>query len=146
VLQIPVIGTLIQKNIMARTSRTLGTLVASGVPILESLTITRETSGNAMFERMYGKVSEAIRDGETISKPMKEHSRPGFHPVTLFFWVAAKNFIQPACIAHIFWSIWIHGKWKIVSISLLIYTMLTCMAIKRYQVCGTVIGNHTTHR
>ena len=87
-LQIPVIGTLIQKNIMARTSRTLGTLVASGVPILESLTITRETSNNAVFERMFGKVAEAIRDGESLAKPMKEHSACGFHPVAMFFWIA----------------------------------------------------------
>jgi type IV pilus assembly protein PilC len=45
---------LFEKNIMARTTRTLGTLVASGVPILEGLTITRETAGNSLFERMYG--------------------------------------------------------------------------------------------
>ena len=89
VLKLPIAGNLIEKNIMARTTRTLGTLVASGVPILEGLNITRETSGNAMFERMYGKVSEAIREGEVIAKPMKENSKPGFHPVTLFFWVCA---------------------------------------------------------
>jgi type IV pilus assembly protein PilC len=71
---------------MARTTRTLGTLVASGVPILEGLTITRETAGNALFERMYGKVLEAIREGETIAKPMAANARPGFHPVTLFLW------------------------------------------------------------
>ncbi len=87
-LKVPVFGKLVEKNIMARTSRTLGTLVASGVPILEALTITRDTSGNAMFETMYGRVADSIRDGETISKPMKEYSRPGFHPVALFFWVA----------------------------------------------------------
>ena len=53
--------------------------MASGVPILEALNITRETAGNAMFEQMYGKVSEAIREGESIAKPMKENSVPGFH-------------------------------------------------------------------
>ena len=73
---------------MARSTRTLGTLVASGVPILEGLTITRETCGNAMFERLYTKVSEAIREGETIAKPMKDHSKPGFHPVALGLWIA----------------------------------------------------------
>jgi len=87
-LKIPVIGKLIEKNILARTSRTLGTLVASGVPILEGLTITRETSNNAVFEKMYGKVTDAIREGDTIAKPMKEHSCPGFHPVTLILWMA----------------------------------------------------------
>ncbi len=84
----PVFGTLIEKNSMARSTRTLGTLVASGVPILEGLTITRETCGNAMFERLYTKVSEAIREGETIAKPMKDHSKPGFHPVALGLWIA----------------------------------------------------------
>jgi type IV pilus assembly protein PilC len=86
VLKVPVFGPLIEKNILARTTRTLGTLVSSGVPILEGLTITRETAGNALFERLYGKVTDAIREGETIAKPMKEHSTPGFHPVAMAFW------------------------------------------------------------
>jgi type IV pilus assembly protein PilC len=80
-------GDLIEKNTLARTTRTLGTLVSSGVPILEGLNITRETAGNAMFERIYAKVSEAIREGETIAKPLKDASKPGFHPVALFFWM-----------------------------------------------------------
>lgn len=87
-LKVPVFGLLFEKNVMARTTRTLGTLVASGVPILEGLNITRETAGNALFERLYGKVTDAIREGETIAKPMKQYSRPGFHPVALFFWSA----------------------------------------------------------
>jgi type IV pilus assembly protein PilC len=84
----PVFGRLIEKNSMARSTRTLGTLVASGVPILEGLTITRETCGNAMFERLYQKVAESIREGETIAKPMKEYSKPGFHPVALALWIS----------------------------------------------------------
>ena len=88
ILKVPVFGMLFEKNIMARTTRTLGTLVASGVPILEGLNITRETAGNALFERLYGKVTDAIREGETIAKPMKQYSQPGFHPVALFFWCA----------------------------------------------------------
>ncbi len=87
IIKVPVFGGLVEKNIMARTTRTLGTLVTSGVPILEALNITRETSGNAMFERIYGKVSEAIREGETISKPMKDNSYMGFHPLALFYWM-----------------------------------------------------------
>jgi type IV pilus assembly protein PilC len=79
-------GNLIEKNIMARTTRTLGTLVTSGVPILEGLNITRETSGNAMFERMYGKVTDSIREGNTVARPMKEFSKLGFHPMCAFFW------------------------------------------------------------
>jgi type IV pilus assembly protein PilC len=86
VLKVPIFGPLIEKNILARTTRTLGTLVASGVPILEALNITRDTAGNATFERLYMKVTEAIREGEAIAKPMKEHSVPGFHPMAAFFW------------------------------------------------------------
>ena len=86
IIKIPIFGNLIEKNILARTTRTLGTLVSSGVPILEALNITRDTSGNATFEKMYQKVTEAIREGEAIAKPMKENSVPGFHPVAAFFW------------------------------------------------------------
>ncbi|MBX7168240.1 MAG: type II secretion system F family protein [Pirellulales bacterium] len=85
-IQMPVFGQLLEKNTMARTSRTLGTLVASGVPILEALNITRETAGNTVFEYLYGKIYESIREGESIAQPMKEFSKPGFHPVALFFW------------------------------------------------------------
>ncbi|MDG2382591.1 MAG: type II secretion system F family protein [Pirellulaceae bacterium] len=87
-LKWPVFGRLIEKNSMARSTRTLGTLVASGVPILEGLTITRETCGNAMFERLYGQVADSIREGETIAKPMKENSSPGFHPVAFGLWLS----------------------------------------------------------
>ncbi|MEQ8849120.1 type II secretion system F family protein [Botrimarina sp.] len=86
IIKVPIFGQLIEKNTLARTTRTLGTLIASGVPILEALTITRDTAGNAVFERMYQKISEAIREGEAIAKPMKENAIPGFHPVALFFW------------------------------------------------------------
>jgi type IV pilus assembly protein PilC len=91
VLKMPIFGALVEKNILARTTRTLGTLVTSGVPILEALNITRETSGNAMFENMFTKVSESIREGESIAKPMKEYSKMSFHPMAAFFW----GFIVP---------------------------------------------------
>jgi type IV pilus assembly protein PilC len=86
-LNVPVFGMLVEKNSLARSTRTLGTLVSSGVPILEGLSITKETCGNALFEQMFGKVSEAIREGETIAQPLKEHSRSTFHPVALSLWV-----------------------------------------------------------
>ena len=89
VLKLPILGNLMEKNIMARTTRTLGTLVASGVPILEGLQITRDTSGNAVFERLYSKVAEAIRGGEPFAKPLKQYSVLGFHPVCLGFWFFA---------------------------------------------------------
>jgi type IV pilus assembly protein PilC len=85
-LKVPIFGQLVEKNIVARTMRTLGTLVASGVPILEALHITKETSGNAVFEVLFQKVYESIREGESIAKPLKENSAPPFHPMAMFFW------------------------------------------------------------
>ena len=87
-LKLPVIGKLVEKSNLARTTRTLGALVASGVPIIEGLTITRETSGNAMYEKIFSRVTDSIRAGDTIANPMKANSRPTFHPVTLFFFLA----------------------------------------------------------
>lgn len=92
IIKLPVFGSLVEKNILARTTRTLGTLVSSGVPILEALNITRETAGNAQFERIFSKISDAIREGDVISKPMKENSVPGFHPMAAFFWVLMGSF------------------------------------------------------
>ncbi len=71
-LWLPIIGPLIEKTVVARTMRTLGTLVSSGVPILEALSIVRETCTNAVFERMYQRVYESIREGDTISQPLRE--------------------------------------------------------------------------
>lgn len=92
VLKVPIFGSLIEKNILARTTRTLGTLVSSGVPILEALNITKETAGNALFEKIFTKVIEAIRQGDVISKPMAENSTPGFHPMALFYWALWGSF------------------------------------------------------
>ena len=86
ILRLPIAGMLVEKNTLARTTRTLGTLISSGVPILEGLTITRETSGNALFEKIYGKVTDSIREGNTVARPMREYSMLGFHPMCGFFW------------------------------------------------------------
>lgn len=86
IIKVPIFGPLIEQNILARTTRTFGTLIASGVPILEGLNITRDTSGNAVFENMFQKISDAIREGDAIAAPMKLNAIPGFHPVALFFW------------------------------------------------------------
>lgn len=72
VLWIPVIGSLAEKTIVARTMRTLGTLVSSGVPILEAISIVRETANNAVFERMFQRVLESIREGDSIAEPLKQ--------------------------------------------------------------------------
>ena len=71
-LMIPVMGTIIEKSVVARTMRTLGTLVQSGVPILEALSIVRDTAENAVFERAFTRIYESIREGETIAQPLKE--------------------------------------------------------------------------
>jgi len=71
-LMIPVMGTIAEKSTVARTMRTLGTLVQSGVPILESLSIVRETAGNAVFERAFTRIYDSIREGETIAQPLRE--------------------------------------------------------------------------
>jgi len=72
VLRIPVIGGLVQKTTVARFTRTLGTLVAAGVPILEAITITKETSGNWVFEKALGQVHDSIREGETFAAPLRK--------------------------------------------------------------------------
>jgi type IV pilus assembly protein PilC len=71
-LYIPIVGNLVEKTVVARTMRTLGTLIASGVPILEALAIVRETCMHAVFEACYQRVYESIREGDTIAGPMKE--------------------------------------------------------------------------
>ena len=71
-LWVPIVGPLIEKTIVARTMRTLGTLISSGVPILEALAIVRETCTNGVFERMFQRVYESIREGDTIAAPLKE--------------------------------------------------------------------------
>ncbi|MGE3821354.1 MAG: type II secretion system F family protein, partial [Isosphaeraceae bacterium] len=71
-LMIPVMGQIAEKSTVARTMRTLGTLVQSGVPILESLNIVRDTAGNAVFERAFKRIYESIREGETIAQPLRE--------------------------------------------------------------------------
>jgi type IV pilus assembly protein PilC len=88
VLKVVIFGQLVEKNILSRAARTLGTLLSSGVPILEALNITKETSGNMMFERLFSKVSDSIRDGDAISKPLKTYSIPPFNVVALLFWTA----------------------------------------------------------
>jgi type IV pilus assembly protein PilC len=71
-LMVPIMGNIIEKTVVARTTRTLGTLIASGVPILEALAIVRETCMNAVFEDCYKRVYDSIREGDTIAAPLKE--------------------------------------------------------------------------
>jgi type IV pilus assembly protein PilC len=71
-LNLPVIGMLLRKIAVARFTRTLGTLITSGVPILEGLAITARTSGNAVLEQALMKVRKAVEEGRTIVDPLKE--------------------------------------------------------------------------
>ncbi len=71
-LRLPVAGTIIYKTSVSRWTRTLGTLISAGVPILEALNITRETSGNEVYGKMLGKVHAAIRQGDTFANPLRQ--------------------------------------------------------------------------
>ncbi len=71
-LKLPVFGMVLRKIAVARFSRTLGTLLTSGVSILEALTITAKTSGNAVLEQALMRVRKAIEEGRTIVDPLKE--------------------------------------------------------------------------
>jgi type IV pilus assembly protein PilC len=71
-LYLPVVGPLLRKIAVGRFTRTLGTLITSGVPILEGLAITARTSGNAVLEEALMKVRKAIEEGRTIVDPLRE--------------------------------------------------------------------------
>ena len=71
-LNMPVVGPLLRKIAVGRFTRTLGTLITSGVPILEGLAITAKTSGNAVLEEALMKVRKAIEEGRTIVDPLRE--------------------------------------------------------------------------
>jgi type IV pilus assembly protein PilC len=69
-LRLPIVGRLSRKIIVARFTRTLGTLIASGVPILEALAICKNTAGNVVLENALEKVHESVREGESIAEPL----------------------------------------------------------------------------
>src|SRR5271166_550050 len=71
-LTMPIVGPLLRKIAVGRFTRTLGTLITSGVPILEGLAITAKTSGNAVLEEALMKVRKAIEEGRTIVDPLRE--------------------------------------------------------------------------
>src|SRR6201993_1230528 len=72
VLKIPVLGILMRKIAVARFTRTLGTLISSGVPILEGLDITARTAGNAVVEKALIKVRRSLEKGKSLTEPLKE--------------------------------------------------------------------------
>jgi type IV pilus assembly protein PilC len=72
ILKVPVIGMVMRKIAVARFTRTLGTLISSGVPILEGLDITARTSGNAVVERAISQTRKAVEAGRSLVEPLKE--------------------------------------------------------------------------
>jgi len=70
-LKIPILGNILSKTAVARFTRTLGTLLAAGVPILEAINITRETSGNEVYARALGSIHDEIREGESFANPLR---------------------------------------------------------------------------
>lgn len=71
-LKLPLVGILLRKIAVARFTRTLGTLISSGVPILEGLDITARTAGNAVIEKALGRVRKALEQGKNLADPLKE--------------------------------------------------------------------------
>src|SRR5437016_5041739 len=72
VLILPVLGILMRKIAVARFTRTLGTLISSGVPILEGLDITAKTAGNAVVEKALQQVRRSLEEGKSLTEPLKE--------------------------------------------------------------------------
>jgi len=70
-LSMPVFGDLTRKSSISRFTRTLGTLVTSGVPILQALNITKETAGNVVISEAIMKVHDAVKEGESIVQPLE---------------------------------------------------------------------------
>ena len=70
-LKVPVVGPVVSKVAISRFTRTLGTLVSSGVPILQALTIVKETSGNVIVGNAVGAVHDSVKEGETITAPLE---------------------------------------------------------------------------
>ncbi|HPF71411.1 MAG TPA: type II secretion system F family protein, partial [Candidatus Krumholzibacteria bacterium] len=71
-LRIPILGQVVRKSGVARFTRTLGTLIGSGVPILQGLEITSRTAGNKVIQQAIEATSKSISQGDTISGPLKE--------------------------------------------------------------------------
>ena len=71
-LKLPLVGILLRKIAVARFTRTLGTLISSGVPILEGLDITARTAGNAVIEKALDQVRTALEQGKNLADPLKE--------------------------------------------------------------------------
>jgi type IV pilus assembly protein PilC len=70
-IKVPVVGQIISKSSIARWTRTLATLINAGVPILEAIKITRDTTGNEVYASMLSKVHDSIREGDSFVNPLR---------------------------------------------------------------------------
>jgi type IV pilus assembly protein PilC len=70
----PKVGDLVRKVNIARITRTFGTLLSSGVPILQAITISKDITGNKFYENALGRIHDAVRDGESLAKPMERET------------------------------------------------------------------------
>ena len=80
-LKMPVMGTLVQRTAVSRVTRTLGTLLSSGVPILQSLVIVRDTTGNRVVAKALQDVHDAVKQGEGMTVPLSQC--PVFPPMVV---------------------------------------------------------------
>ncbi len=71
-LKLPIVGNLVNRVSITRWTRTLGTLIGAGVPILDALNVTRETAGNEVFSNLLTKVHNSIRQGDTFAGPLRQ--------------------------------------------------------------------------
>jgi type IV pilus assembly protein PilC len=79
-LKLPVVGRIIRKAAIAQLTRTLGTMLENGVPVLQALTIVRETTGNAIFAEAVRQTHDRVKDGDTLTSPLQ---RSGVLPATV---------------------------------------------------------------
>jgi len=73
-LKMPVLGPVFRKSAISRFSRTLGTLLSSGVPVLQALQLVRETTGNVIVSRLVTRIHDGVKEGETMTTPLRASS------------------------------------------------------------------------
>ncbi len=131
-LKVPVIGTVLRKIAVARFTRTLGTLISSGVPILEGLDITARTSGNAVVEKAISQTRKAVEAGRSLVDPLKETDVfPGM--VTQMIGVGEQTGAMDAMLSKI-------ADFYEDEVDAAVKDMLTAIEPIMIVVLGTVVG------
>jgi type IV pilus assembly protein PilC len=131
-LKVPVMGDVLRKIAVARFTRTLGTLISSGVPILEGLDITARTSGNAVVEKAIGQTRKAVEAGRSLVDPLKETEVfPGM--VTQMIGVGEQTGAMDAMLSKI-------ADFYEDEVDAAVKDMLTAIEPIMIVVLGTVVG------